>query len=59
MTLTFSEVTIRPVTCVKYLGVLLDTELGIRCQVKCVAAACFFQLRRLRQLHSVIGPQAL
>jgi len=59
MTLTFGEVTIRPVTRVKYLGVLLDTELGMRCQVNCVAAACFFQLRRLRQLRNVIDPQAL
>jgi hypothetical protein len=57
--LTFGDVIICPVTCVKYLGVLLDTELNMKCQVNCIAAACFFQLRRLRQLRNVISPQAL
>ena len=57
--LTFDGNTIRPVTCVKYLGVFLDTELGMKRQVNGIAAACFFQLRRLRQLRNVISPQAL
>ena len=59
MTLTFGEVSISPVICVKYLGVLLDTELNMKCQINCIAGACFFQLRRLRQLRNVISPQAL
>ena len=59
MVLTFGEVGIPPVTCVKYLGVLLDTELNMKSQINRVAGACFFQLRRLRQLRNVISPQAM
>ena len=59
MILTFGEVSISPVICVKYLGVLLDTELNMKRQVNCIAGACFFQLRRLRQLRNVISSHAL
>jgi hypothetical protein len=57
--LAFDDVIIHPVTFVKYLGVFLDSELLMIRQVNCVAAACFFQLRRLRQLRNVISHQAL
>ena len=59
MSLTFGEVSIPPVTCVKYLGVFLNTELNMKCQINRIAGACFFQLRRLRQLRNVISSQAL
>ena len=60
MILTFGEVSITPVTCVKHLSVLPDTELNMKCQINCIAGACcFFQLRRLRQLRSVISSEAL
>ena len=47
------------VTCVKHLGVFLDTEFNMKRQINCIAGACFFQLRRLRQLRNVISPQPL
>jgi Reverse transcriptase (RNA-dependent DNA polymerase) len=37
MSLTFGKVSILPVTCVKYLGVFLDTELNVMCQINRIA----------------------
>jgi hypothetical protein len=54
------EVITRQAPCVKYLGMRPDSELGKRNQVNCVAAACFFQLRRrVRHLRSIRGPLTL
>ena len=57
--LTFDGISIRPVPIVKHLGVQLDSELNMHRQVNSIAAACFFQLRRVRQLRNVIGPVAM
>jgi len=55
----FGDANIQPVDTVKVLGVQLDGELNMRKQVSSIASACFFQLRRIRQLRHVIGPAAL
>ena len=39
------------------LGVLLDNELSMKQHISKVAASCFFQLRRLRQLRLLLGQQ--
>jgi len=37
--------------------VLLDDELSMKQHISKVAASCFFQLRRLRQLRLLLGQQ--
>ena len=54
-TLTVGTETIHPVTAVRDLGVWLDSELSLKRQVAKVASACFYQLRRLRQLRRRVG----
>ena len=48
---------IQPVSVVRVLGVLLDQELSMKQHVNKVASACFFQLRRLRQVRRLLGPE--
>lgn len=55
----FDDISIRPVHIVKHLGVLLDSELNMHRQVNSIASACFFQLRRVRQLRNVIDTVAM
>ena len=47
--------TIQPSSVVRDLGVHLDAELTMKQHVAKVAAACFFQLRRLRQIRRRVG----
>jgi len=49
---TVSSVDVQPTDNVRKrnLGVLLDRELAIKQQIKKVASACFYHMRRLRQL---------
>ena len=46
---------IEPVSVVRDLGVLLDSELTMKHHVSKVASTCFYQLRRLRQLRRLVG----
>jgi len=47
--------TIKPTTVVRDLGVRLDSELSLKQHVAEVASACFYQLRRLRQIRRSTG----
>jgi len=53
--LTVSSTTIQPTSVVRDLGVLLDDELSMKQHVSKVAATCFYQLRRLRQIRRRVG----
>ena len=55
LTLTVGTDAIQPVPVVRDLGVLLDSELTLKQHIAKVSAACFFQLRRLRQLRQRLG----
>jgi Reverse transcriptase (RNA-dependent DNA polymerase) len=48
---------IKPVDVVRDLGVLLDQELSMKQHVNKVASICFFQLRRLKQVRRILGPE--
>jgi len=49
--------TIQPSTFVRDLGVYLDAELTMKQHVSKVAAACFYHLRRLRQIRRRVGTE--
>ena len=53
--LTIGAERIQPVTTARDLGVFLDTELSMKQHISKVAAACYYQLRRLRQIRRRIG----
>ena len=53
--LTVSSTTIQPTSAVRDLGVLLDDELSMKQHVSKVAATCFYQLRRFRQIRRRVG----
>ena len=55
LTLTIGTETIKHVAVVRDLGVWLDNELSLRQHVAKVASACFYQLRRLRQIRRRAG----
>lgn len=48
---------IKPSTVVRDLGVHLDAELTMKRHVAAVAAACFYHLRRLRQIRRRVGTE--
>ena len=48
---------IRPSTSVRDLGVYLDAELTMKQHVSKVATACFYHLRRLRQIRRGVGTE--
>jgi len=48
---------IKPFDVVRDLGVLLDQELSMKQHVNKVASTCFFQLRRLKQVRRILGPE--
>ena len=56
-TLPVGSEMIEPVTAVRDLGVLLDSNLTMKQHVNKVAAACCCQLRRLRQICRRVGPE--
>jgi len=53
--LTIGAETVEPVSVVRDLGVWLDSELSLKQHIAKVASACFFQLRRLRQIRRRVG----
>ena len=55
--LSVGRETVQPVSVVRDLGVLLDAELSMRQHVNKVAATCFYQLRRLRQVRRRTGQE--
>jgi len=48
---------IRPVNAVPDLGVMLDSKLIVQQHVNKVASACFYHIRRLKQIRRLIGPE--
>jgi len=56
-TLPVGSEVIQPVTTVRDLGVLLDSNLTMKQHANKVAAACYCQLRRLRQIRRRVGPE--
>ena len=54
-TLSFDAETIHPVTTVRDFGVYLDSELSMKHHISKVAAACYYHLRRLRQVRRRVG----
>src|SRR5664279_3562569 len=48
----------QPTTQVRNLGVYFDSELNMKSHVKRFASACYYRLRRLRALRSLIGQDA-
>jgi hypothetical protein len=50
---------IKLVDVVRDLGVLPDQELSMRQHVNKVASICFFQLRRLKQVRHILGPEVI
>jgi hypothetical protein len=57
LTLQLGMSSIHPVKVVRNLGVLFDCELTTKQHVSKVAATCFFQLRRLRQMRRLVGQE--
>ena len=55
LALTIGTETIQPTSVVRDLGVWLDSELSLKQHVYKVAKACFYQLRRLRQIRRRVG----
>jgi len=56
LTLSVGSDVITPVKVVRDLGVYLDAELTLKHDVNLITRSCFFQLRRLRQIRRVAGP---
>ena len=57
LTVSIGTESIQPVKVVRDLGVLLDSQLSMNEHITKVAAACFFHLRRLRQIRRRAGPE--
>lgn len=56
LTLSVGSDVITPVKVVRDLGVHLDAELTLKHHVNLVTRSCFFQLRRIRQIRRLAGP---
>ena len=56
--LTIGNDTIQPSTCVKNLGVYLDSALTMEKQVSAVAKACFYQIRNIGQIRKFLTTNA-
>ena len=54
MSLTLCSVVIEPVDSVRDLGVILDSELSMQKHIGKVYSLCFFHIRRLRKLRSML-----
>ena len=48
---------IKPVNVVRDLGVILDQELSMKQHINKVTSNCFFQIRRLKQVRRILGPE--
>ena len=57
LSLQLDSGSIHPVTVVRDLGVTLDSQLSMKQHISKVAAICFSQLRRLRQLRHLVGQE--
>ena len=55
LTITVTSDTIQPVNSVRDLGVKLDSKLSMKQQVSNITRACFYHLRRLRQIRCRAG----
>ena len=49
-----ANVTIQPVSVVRYLGVWLDSELSMKTHINKTVRTCFYQLHRLKQVRRII-----
>ena len=56
---TVGSVDVQPTDIVRNLGVLLDSELTMKQHVNKVTSACFYHLRRLRQLKRHVSQNTL
>jgi hypothetical protein len=56
--ITIGNVTIKPSSVVRNLGVWLDSELTLKQHVAKLANSCYFQLRRIRQIRRCLGQDA-
>jgi len=54
LTLEIGADVVQPATVVRGLGVLVDQELTLKQHVTKVASSCFYQLRRLKQVHRYV-----
>ena len=59
LTLDTGTTVIRPVKCVRDLGVHLDSELTMKTHISKVVSSCYHQLRRIRQVRRLVGPVLL
>jgi len=57
LSLTVGDDVIKPVTVVRDRGVLVDAELTMKHHISRVVSSCFFQLRRLRQIHRSVDEE--
>jgi len=57
LSLRVSNDVITSVNAVRDLGVTLDSELTMQRHVNKVASACFYHIRRLKQIRRLIGPE--
>jgi len=48
---------IKPVNLVRDLGVSLDQKLSMKQHINKVTRNCFFQIRRLKQVRRILGPE--
>ena len=49
-----ANVTIQPVSVVRYLGVWLDSELTMKTHINKIVSSCFYQLHRLKEVRRII-----
>ena len=54
MSLNLRSVAVEPVDSVRDLSVLLDSGLSMRVHISKISSTCFFHLRHLRKLRSLI-----
>ena len=48
---------IKPVNMVRDLSVILDQELSMKQHINKVTSSCFFQIRLLKQVRRILGPE--